>query len=235
MRFLTFVCFILVLLNVTAYLWPDRTNHAPHVQSEKPDVNPNYLRLNKEIEDDYYRRVDNGSVAEGATAGDVFGLSEEVELSSCYRVGPFVDPESYDLAQAVLVDAQVDFEKSRRESKESNVFRVFVGPFDSQEQAVDARADLRSKEILDHFIRKNSEDQPIVSLGIYTTQEAVDDAMALFSQVLNDVRFENELVLLPESFWLHFALDDENEALQQLQLVDWGELAAKMGKFECQS
>jgi len=92
---------------------------------------------------------------------------------------------------------------------------------------------LRQKQILDHFIRENSEGQPIVSLGIYTTQETLDEALALFSDSLVDVKFDEELVLLPESSWLHFSLEEQNPNREELLQVDWGESAAKMGKFAC--
>ena len=232
MRFLIFVCLTLVLLNVVAYLWPDKANYAPHVASEKGDINANYVRLNKEIEDEYYRRSKKTDTQFYGPESKVQGLFASQD---CYRVGPFVHQENYELAQAVLVDAKVDYKKAKRESKQSNVFRVYIGPYEDQAQAIDARTELRRKKIQDHFIRKNSEGQHVVSLGIYTTQESVDAAVELFSQQLDGVKSDNELVLLPESYWLYFALDDENEIGQKLRQVDWGERAAKMGKFGCQA
>ena len=230
MRFLIIVCFLLVLLNVTAYLWPDESNYAPNVQPQKQDLNTQYLRLNKEIEDDYYQRLDSQS----AELVDIELTGQRIlPESSCYRVGPFIDEVNFEQAQVLLGDAQVEFEASRRESKESNVFRVYIGPYGSQDEASDAREDLRQKQILDHFIRENSEGQPIVSLGIYTTQETLDEALALFSDSLVDVKFDEELVLLPESSWLHFSLEEQNPNREELLQVDWGESAAKMGKFAC--
>jgi len=232
MKFLTIVCLLLVLLNVTAFLWPDNSNYAPNVQPQKQDVNAQYLRLNKEIEDDYYKRLDSQNTE---ISGVELAAEELLPESSCYRVGPFIDDVNFDQAQVVLSDAEVEFETSLRESKESNVFRVYLGPYESQAEAVDARNDLREKEILDHFIRENSEGQPIVSLGIYTTQETLDEALALFSDSLIDVKFDEELVLLPESSWLHFELEEQNQNREELLQVDWGEPAAKMGKFACQA
>ena len=134
----------------------------------------------------------------------------------------------------MLGEDEIEFTSERRQSKESNVFRVYLGPFNSQDEAVDARNELREKEILDHFIRENSNGEPIVSLGIYTTQETLDDALALFEESSIDVKYDEELVLLPESTWLFFALSDENINLENMLSRDWGEPAAKMGKFTCQ-
>ena len=211
-------------------MWPDKANFAPHVHAERPDVNANYIRMNKEIEDDFYKRK---KVVQNVAEQSVEGEPDVLE-QSCYRVGPFVHEENFELAQAVLLNSSIEYKKARRESKESNVFRVFLGPFASQAEAVDVRIDLRRKKIADHFIRKNSDDQYVVSLGIYTTKESADDALRLFSEVLEEVQYDSETVVLPESYWLYFSLSEENKARQQLLQVDWGERAAKMGKFGCQ-
>jgi len=225
----------LVVLNVVAYLWPDKANYAPHVASEKAEINPNYVRLNKEIEDEFFQRntaavVDAEKVIE--PGGGIGGLQVDAQ---CYRVGPFVHEESFELGQAVLINESIDYKKAKRESKESNVFRVYMGPYKKRAEAIDMRTDLRRKKILDHFIRENSEGEYVVSLGIYTTQDSVDNAVRLFSEVLDDVKFDSELVKLPESYWLYFSLLKENEVSERLLQVDWGERAAKMGKFACQT
>lgn len=232
MRLLSVICLLLVLLNVVVFLWPDKANFAPHAYAEKKDVNPNYLRLNKEIEDKFYNRA-AAPIKESITIDDGV-VAAIVKNANCFRVGPFLHKENYELAQAVLYNADVEYKKAKRESQESNVFRVFLGPFESSAQAADIRTDLRRKKILDHFVRKKADGTFIVSLGIYTSQQSVADAVRLFEESLSDVKYEDELVLLPESYWLYFNLGEENPIRQQLLQLDWGERAAKMGKFECQ-
>lgn len=231
MKFLLIVFFILVLLNVTTYLWPNKSNHAPHLQTQKTDLNANFIRLNKEIESDYYDRLNNRDHAFYGLDASKNRVSVE---QSCYRLGPFVEDDNFEQAKVLLEEDEIEFTSERRQSKESNVFRVYLGPFNSQDEAVDARNELREKEVLDHFIRENSNGEPIVSLGIYTTQETLDDALALFEGSSIDVKYDEELVLLPESTWLFFALSDENINLENMLSRDWGEPAAKMGKFTCQ-
>ena len=230
MKLLSVVC-LLVLLNVIVYLWPDRANFAPHAYTEKEDINPHYLRLNKEIEDKFYNQSVVVPVKESIAAESNLVPVSDV---NCFRVGPFLHQENYDLAQAVLLNQGVAYKKAKRESQESNVFRVFLGPYESQAEAADVRVDLRRKKILDHFVRKKEELGYIVSLGIYTTQESVLNAVELFEQSVEGVKYEGELVLLPESYWLYFDLGEENGVRQQLLQLDWGERAAKMGKFQCQ-
>ena len=52
-RLFVYVCGFLVLANLLAYYWPDDSNRALHVYSAQKDLNPHFLRLNKEIEDKY--------------------------------------------------------------------------------------------------------------------------------------------------------------------------------------
>jgi len=232
MRLLSVICLLLVLLNVSVFLWPDKANFAPHAYAEKKDINPNYLRLNKEIEDKFYSRT-AAPIKESFAANNT-QVAAIIKDANCFRVGPFLHQENYELAQAVLYNADVTYKKAKRERQESNVFRVFLGPFTTPEQATDVRTDLKRKKVLDHFVRKKDDGSYIVSLGIYTSQESVLDAVRLFEESLGEVKYEDELVLLPESYWLYFNLGEQNPIRQQLLQLDWGERAAKMGKFECQ-
>ena len=232
-RLLCLLCAFLLVANVAAYYWPDKANYAPHVYNPSIDVNPRYVRLNKEIEDKFYSRpaTSIGSAGESALLDDESGL---LTGSNCYRVGPFLNQVNYDLGQAVLFNAGVDFKKSKRASKESNVFRVYLGPYANQTEATDARVELKRKEVLDHFVRKEDDGDYIISLGIYTTKETADDAILLFDGSLEEVKLKSEVVILPESFWLHFSLNEDDSVRQQLSRIDWGEQSAKMGKFECE-
>ena len=37
-------------------MWPNDLNHAPHVYAAKDDLNPHFVRLNKEIDARFYSR-----------------------------------------------------------------------------------------------------------------------------------------------------------------------------------
>lgn len=234
-RLLLYVVAVLVLANAAVLLWPDKANYAPHVYSPKKEVNPHFVRLNKEIEERFYSQIG----AEDATVIPDLAFDElpsDLPVSdafACYRVGPFIHQENYELAQAVLFNASIDYRKSKRLSKESSVYRVFLGPFDNPAEAADARIELKRKKVLDHFVRKQS-DEYIVSLGIYSSLESADKAIALFEDKLGKVSKQSENVVLPESYWLHFSVAEDDRAQQQLSAMDWGETAAKMGLFGCE-
>lgn len=237
-RIYLYIIALLSLLNVGLLLWPDSVNFAPHVYSASEEVNPHFVRLNKEIEERFYSQVgaDVSIVSAKAPEKNTVNSTAQVVMSSgsgCYRVGPFVHQSNYELAQAVLFNAGVDYKKTKRLSKESNVFRVFLGPYDDPASAADMRVELKRKKVLDHFVRKQG-DKFIVSLGIYSTLESADKAIGLFEVKLGAVSKQAENIVLPESYWLHFSVDDDDRAQQQLSAMDWGETAAKMGLFNCE-
>lgn len=228
MRLLLIVCGSLLLTNVAIFLWPNESRGAPHVYAVQQDINPHFVRLNKEVEEKFYAaQSSNGPADDAVLAAGANG--------NCYRLGPFMHKSNYELAQAVLLNANVEYRKSTRKSKESSVYRVYLGPFTSKAVADDVRTELRRKSVLDHFIRKEEDGQFVISLGIYTTLESGERAVSLFDGQLENVKLRQEVVLLPDTYWLHFSMNDEDQKRQQLASMDWGERSAKIGKFECQS
>lgn len=241
-RFLLYSIAALVLLNVTAVLWPNKTASAAHVYAAREDVNPHFVRLNSEIEGRFYSQPME-TISDNSSSGSLSrSKAPEVSLAgsdlfaaatACYRIGPFVHQANYELAQAVLFNADVDYKKSKRASKASNVFRIYLGPFETQSEVDGARIELNQQKILDHFVRKQDDGSMMISLGIYSTPESAAAAVRLFSDKLSDVQQRSENVVLPDSYWLHFGIGIDDRMLAQLNLMDWGEPSAQMGLFNC--
>lgn len=237
---------LLILANVVVFLWPSKASFVPHVYSERSELNPHFVRLNKEIEERFYSRanskiyieVDEGvSPAEGLQVGveSVPNVISQLGSGVCYRLGPFMHQASYELAQAVLFNADVDFQKSRRASQESDVYRLYLGPFADAGEVADARLELKRQRILDHFSRKLANGEYMISLGIYSTQETADNALRLFEGKLDGVKLQNEIVVLPDSYWLHFVLQRSSSKFEQLSDIEWGENSVKLGPHTCRT
>ncbi len=235
---------LLVLVNVAVFLWPSKTNVAPHVYAQKAELNPHFVRLNKEIEQRFYTQSDDSIVLRSSDeVNDEAGVdASQNELpvsipdgSICYRLGPFLHQASYELAQAVLFNANVRYRKSTRSSQTSDVYRLYLGEFETQAQVSDARLELKRKKVLDHFSRKLEDNKYIISLGIYSSQETAEKALALFSETLQGVKMQSETVTLPDSHWMHFVLPVASTKLEQLAEIEWGENSAKLGPHECKS
>jgi len=232
MRLLIYLCAILLLANVAVYLWPDKTSIAPHIFAPDQELNPHFVRLNKEIEEKFYSQATININADEEIASAALRATAAAG-QSCYRIGPFMHKENYELAQAVLLSASVDYQKSKRTSRSSDVFRVFLGPYASQPEVADARVELKQEKVLDHFVRKQEDGNYIISLGIYSTEETADTAVLLFDGKLDNVKKQGETVVLPDSYWLHFPMSNDERVRQQLASTDWGEQSAKMGLFSC--
>ncbi len=239
------IVLILLLVNVVVFLWPATANIAPHVYSENAEVNPHFVRLNKEIEAKFYSQ---DALKESPALSDqqeltameyaengLGGSSASVDGGACYRLGPFMHQANFDLAQAVLFNAEVEFTRSTRASQESDVYRLFLGPFETAVQVADRRTELKQKRVLDHFSRKLDNGDYIISLGIYSSEESANSALRLFQDNLEGVKMKGETVLLPNSYWLHFALASGSSKYEQLIQLDWGENSVKLGPYSCQS
>jgi len=243
-RFLLYFAALLILLNAAILMWPDKINYAPHVYAAKDDLNPHFVRLNKEIEERFYSRPieeitdipdDLGVELIVGNSGEEKGVDPERGVESCYRIGPFMHQANYELAQAVLFNADVDYKKSKRASKASNVFRIYLGPYQGQPDVDRMRIELRQKKILDHFVRRQDDGTLMISLGIYSTEETAGTALRLFREKLSAVNQRSENVILPDSYWLHFDSAGDDQMLRQLSVMDWGEPSAKMGLFRCEA
>lgn len=217
---------VLVLANVVLFLWPSAAQNAGHIHSPRADINAHFVRLNKDVEEKHQaREVEQQAVSLAAESHD---------QDTCYRLGPFMHSVNFDLAEAVLFNADIEFTKSTREPKSSEVFRVFIGPFATKAEADDARVELKRKNVLDHFVRREVAGRFIVSLGIYTANESANNAMTSFDGTLEGVKIQQEVIVLPSASWLHFKSLSDDSLQSQLSRMDWGELSAKMGKFDCQ-
>lgn len=228
----------LALANVAVLLWPSKANVAPHVYNQQEELNPHFVRLNKEIEERFYRQSSEPVVVEEQEEEfETLSLPENMFVSNvvCYRLGPFMHQGSYELAQAVLFNADVSYQKTVRTAQESDVIRLFLGPYQSATEVADARVDLKQKRILDHFSRKLADGNYIISLGIYSSQETASSALRLFEGKLQGVQMQNETITLPDSFWLHFVLEPTSRKFEQLSGIDWGENSVKLGPHTCRT
>ena len=240
MRFLSYLFGVLVLVNLVVLAWPQQNTSAPHLSVIQEEVNPHFIRLNKEIETRFYSQSSQTiEVDDSEAVNDVKLVTEYVESpsdaahsSACYRVGPFAHRANYELAQAVLYNAKIEYRKSRRKSHESNVTRLYMGPYDGKDEVDEVRLKLREAGILDHFVRKQGA-LYIISLGIYSSDDSSAAALKLFQDKISPIQQRKETVVLPESYWLHFSLNEEQSGNRQFDAMDWGEPSAKMGLHEC--
>lgn len=223
MRLLAIICGVLLLANLAVFLWPQASINAK-AYSERKEINAHLIRLNQEIEQQNTQKPTENR-----------RLTQSGDELVCYRIGPFMQQTNYELAQAVLFNVNVDFQTNQRASDQADVYRVYLGNFADKENLRAARQSLRDNEVLDHFTRKLPNGEFMISLGIYTTEQTANAAFSEMKSKLNGVKLQQETLVLPDSYWLHFSLNNNNPTLEQLRLLDWGEKSAKLGEFACQT
>ncbi len=236
---------LLLIANAVVFLWPTNSQSPAHVYPHKVDVNAGLLRLNKEVEQSYREQQQTKAEAALTGNGDV-NLSPDRENSpsvdeasepsatvQCYRLGPFSLKSNFEIAQATLLNAGLEVDASTRAVSRTEVYRVFLGPFAQRAQAIDARTKLNNKGVLDHFIRNEPDGAAIVSLGIFSTEAAAQAGLDQLNTKVAGAKLREEVITLPESYWLYFAISDEAVQRQDLDLIDWGEVGAQIGPFQC--
>jgi len=57
MKLLSFLLGLLILANVVLLAWPQKKESAPHLSQIQDEVNPHFIRLNKEIETRFYSQI----------------------------------------------------------------------------------------------------------------------------------------------------------------------------------
>lgn len=230
---------LLLIVNVVVFLWPTNNLEPAHVHPHKVDVNAGLLRLNKEVEASYRKeRSANAQTALSAGGSKIPDNGEAVAQAptvQCYRLGPFSLKSNFEIAQATLLNAGLEVDASTRAVSRTEVYRVYLGPFAERARAIDIRTDLNNNGVLDHFIRNEPDGSAIVSLGIYSTEAAAQGGLNQFEPQIKGAKLREEVVTLPESHWLYFAISDEAVQRQDLDLIDWGEVGAQIGPFQCRA
>ncbi len=223
-----------MLINLGVFLWPGGNTLASHVYVERNDLNPHFLSLNKEVEAKHYAATNSTSAINENESSRANEIAQAAIIGqSCYRLGPFTHEPDFERAQAVLFDSDVKFQTSTRASQTTKGYRVYLGPLYTQAEIDDIRVELKRKKVLDHFVKKEEDQTYTLSLGVYNSEVVANTAVVLFSDKLDDVKIKSEDLKLPESYWLHLVLDDNESIVQELSNTDWGATSVKLGRFEC--
>lgn len=214
MRVIVWLIGILVLVNIVLFLWPQKKQVAQHVYQQQQDIHPDMLNLLSEV--------------------DARENIEEAADVRCYRIGPFLNIARVKLAKALLVNSGVEYAEEKRESKNADIHRVYLGPLGENKQVLEMRTQLRDKGVLDHFEKPQEDGSSIISLGVYMKQESADNSLKFFSEKGFAAKVRQETTLLPDSYWLNLSLQGQGEeVLKDLSKMDWGEYSAQLVAFSC--
>lgn len=211
----------LLLCNVGLYLWTYGQRPAS-TEFIRPPVNGETMMLLSEIAPVKSETPDE--IADGQPA----------EQPYCLRIGPF-----FDIAQASesgdrLSKLSIPFEARSVKAREIRAYRVFLGPFPSTEAVQEQRAVLNENDITDHYVKKQSGEEDIISLGLFTQSDGADSLVSQLKakDITAQIRIEDRL--LNSTYWLELRDSQANRKSQsELSVIDWGDERTRVSEFPC--
>ena len=116
-------------------------------------------------------------------------------------------------------------------ARELRSFRVFMGPFDSDEALASTKTRLESLG-LDFYVHQDTEGS-VVSLKVFSTAEPAAQYVAKLSAAGIDAKSRPEIRTLGPLRWLEVDSVENVNAREKLTTMDWGDAMAKLYEIPC--
>jgi hypothetical protein len=133
----------------------------------------------------------------------------------CYTLGPFSEMQTLRLVTREIKDYVVEASFRSREEQEQTMFRVFLKPVGSKQQARDLIKELVSNDIRDYFIITDGANKNGISLGYFSNKGRAyghaDRVRKLGFDVIVEPVFRTYTI-----YWLDYRIKSGNEIPQQI-------------------
>ena len=205
------ICGLLVIANVALYLWV--TGHPSQIGTRPvPSLEPvNLITMQLMGEDDLSR---------SSTAA-----------LHCARLGPFATEDTYLRAQQLLNNAGFGYTREVVNARELRVFRVFMGPFNSDRELESASVDLRQLHY-NPYVYEDSQGQ-LLTVQMFSQPEAagrfVSDLAA--GGIQAEARLETRT--LGPLRWLELADVITEAQREKLHQMPWRDAMTKVSIMPC--
>ena len=202
---------ILVVLNVGMYLWA--TGHK----------NTSTPLLRSVINADRMSLLSESS-----------GSRSDRQSTSCYRIGPFSEKSGSANAVEKLNDLSVTYTTLTVKIREVRAYRVYLGPFSTQDQIEQQRDVLRNSGINEHYVKSESRNTDVISLGLFSQRGRAEEFMQALRRknIVAKTRPENRT--LGPTYWLELRDNDtKQEILSTLRETQWKGDQARLRAFPC--
>jgi hypothetical protein len=144
------------------------------------------------------------SVPEKAPAGDL-----------CYTLGPFSEMKTLRLVTREIKDYVVEASFRSREEQEQSMFRVYLKPVGSKQEARELTKELVSKNIRDYFIITDGPNKNGISLGYFSSKRRAyrhaERVRKLGFDAIAEPVFRTYTI-----YWLDYRIKAGNEIPQQI-------------------
>ncbi len=107
---------------------------------------------------------------------------ESISTTACFRYGPMPEEnivsELYDWFRSRDVDARMHF----NEEQSKKMFWIYLAPQQTRENALEIIQEMQAKKIGDYRIINRGDLENAISLGLYSSQEAVNNRLREFTE-----------------------------------------------------
>ena len=140
---------------------------------------------------------------------------ERPEVDLCYTLGPFSEMQTLRLVTREIKDYVVEASFRSREEQEQSMFRVFLKPVGSKQEAKALIKELVSNNIRDYFIITDGPNKNGISLGYFSSKRRAyshaDRVRKLGFDVIVEPVFRTYTI-----YWLDYRIKSGNEIPQQI-------------------
>jgi hypothetical protein len=147
----------------------------------------------------------------------------------CYTLGPFSEMKTLRLVTREIKNYVVEASFRSREEQEQTMFRVFLKPVGSKQEAKSLIKELVSKNIRDYFIITDGPNKNGISLGYFSSKGRAyghaDRVRKLGFDVVVEPVFRTYTI-----YWLDYRIKSGNEIPQQIFDEHLGDSAQKLSR-----
>jgi len=204
----------LALINLTVFLGAQMRTAPDPAFSPRAPVDTTAMRLLSEVDRPPAR----------VAAGEVGGR--------CMRLGPFLDLNAVAAARGGLLERGFSPRERVTPAREVRAWRVFVGPFDADEEVERMRDRLLASGVEDFYLMRGESGVGALSLGLFSVQGAAEDLAAGVGAGGIDASVRSEDRPVGPVYWLEFA-DTAGGVAGSLPSDFWGEPRARLRQVPC--
>lgn len=219
---------LLLVANVSAYMWHVAHRDASATQSAAQDVDVEGMRLLRD------RDEGDGAVQQPVQPPAAPAGGAAPAPRTCLRIGPFAAPLGMESAADRLSALGLDPQTRTVAGRTVRAHRVFLGPFEEPTGLAAARRRLNEAGITDHYVIRNEDGGGMVSLGLFSRRDAAADYVARLAEagINADIRVETRE--LGATYWLEL-LDGESlrGRTGDVRGIDWAEQQVAVRDIDC--
>lgn len=212
---------VFLVLNTGVFLWEKASFSAQQDDNfaPRPDVRPESMDLLSES---------------NATLKASASFQSSIRASVCFRVGPFTNQETLADATGKLDLVQVDYRATTAKSRNIRAYRVFLGPFDTEQRLNNVRQELDRTGIRDHYLIRENESRLLLSLGLFSQQASAQKFVESMQDKKLEATTRQEMRSLGERHWIEIDGSQQNaETIEKLKRLQWDEQRAKLREVPC--